>query len=136
MLTRPGTAEAVRQAFPMLADDRWDDGRSFIEFDMASAMRLDQGDMFALVLPGQVGPVAARIESVDTFEGMRRWTGRFVGTDIQPNEFSLTLAADASYVAGNFSHGPEAFMLEAKDGAGWFTGGGVENGHLMQEEER
>lgn len=133
-LTRPGNRDAVRQAFPTLAEDRLADGRSFIEFDMASAMRLDQGDMFALVLPGETGLVAVRIESLSTFEGMRRWTGRFVGTDTEPNEFSLTLAADGRYAAGNFMHGDQSFVMEAKDGAGWFNAGATENGHLLDEE--
>lgn len=134
LLSRPGNLESVRQAFPHMKDDRLADGRKFITFDADSAARLAQGDVFALSVPGEAGAFTARIDAVSTFEGMRRWTGRFVGTDTEPNEFSLTLSADNQYAAGYFVHGELAFVMEAKDGAGWFNHTATESQHLMSEE--
>lgn len=135
ILTRPGSRDAVAKAFPYFTPEQLLDGRSFISFDTAAARSLQKDDQFAIALPGTDHPSVARIQDVAEFEGMKRYTGVFVGTDAEENHFSLTLSADGSYATGQFTHGPSAFAMESKNDAGWFNSAATEGRKLIDGEQ-
>ena len=115
----PGT-EAERQA---------SDGRHHVSFDPAGARKLQLYDSFDIQLDAAAGPARGTVEKVTEFEGMKRLSGTLAadgndsgdlhGQDDGAGGFSITLSADGSYAAGNFTLAGNAYSLESRGGVGW-----------------
>ena len=127
-LVSDGSLVQVQQAFGTANERQWSDGRRFIQFDPASARKLELYDSFEIQLDQGAGPAVGAITNVSEFEGMKRISGTLADTEKGPGgtaggegAFSITLSADGSYAAGNFTLADKAYSLESKGGAGWIT---------------
>jgi hypothetical protein len=127
-LVSEGSLGQVQQAFGAANERQWSDGRRFIQFDPAGARKLQLYDSFEIQLDRASGPALGAITNVSEFEGIKRISGTLADSEKDSGQmhgedgtFSITLSADGSYAAGNFTLAGNAYSLESKGGAGWIT---------------
>jgi hypothetical protein len=121
-LVTPGSRSEVQQAFGVLSERQLSDGRHFVQFRTADVRSLALYDSFEIRLDPATAPVTGRVEKVSEFEGMKRVSGKLLGTEGRGQDpFSMTVSSDGSYAVGNFALGGRSYSLESKNGAGWIT---------------
>jgi hypothetical protein len=127
-LVSEGSLAQVQQAFGAANERQWSDGRRFIQFDPASARKLQLYDSFEIQLDPAFGVALGAVANVSEFEGIKRISGTLAGSQKElgglegdDGSFSITLSADGNYAAGNFTLAGNAYSLESKGGAGWIT---------------
>lgn len=115
--------DEVQAAFPFLDLGRVADAAQWVSLDHEALSRLVEGDSFPWPIDG-LPARQALVESVVTYEGMRRVSGSLLGADDRLAErFSMTLSSDRSYVAGHVWVNGGEFALQARNGKGWLGKG-------------
>jgi hypothetical protein len=122
-LVSEGSRNETQKAMPMVNERQLSDGRHFIQFSTGDARNLALYDTFEIRLDNGSLPATGRVEKVSEFEGIRRVSGSFRGSQGQDHGdvFSITVSSDGNYAAGNFVRNGKSYGLESKSGAGWIT---------------
>ncbi len=120
-LMRPVTLAEVRSQFPFLSEAQLRDGRQFIGLDTPRIAALEQGDDFALSVPGQSSRQAL-VESVEEDQGVRRIEGRLLSADdLSAERFTLAISPDRTFVVGHVWMGNREYALQIRRGVGWWS---------------
>jgi len=94
------------------------DGRNFIKYDMRTLESRVEGDVIDIPLSEIGFNVKAIIDTVESINGMLRWSGHIM--DFQEGgKFTITHAIQDKYAVGTFETPLGNFSLEAKNGVGW-----------------
>jgi hypothetical protein len=132
-IINPATEIEVAASSSYLKEKQRTDGRYFIKTDNQAIQTLEVGDSFQMVFVVDQKPYTGTVKNISTFENMPRLTGDFIEEkSLRGGQFSMTLSADGSYVAGNFIVGKDSYTFEAKNGMGWINDVKTEGDTLLR----
>ena len=115
MATNP---DLVASQLSFLSQKQKTDGRNFIAYDMRTLESRVETDTIEIPL-SEIGlTVKAIIDSVESINGMLRWSGHILDFQ-EEGRFTITHAIQDKYAVGTFETPLGNFSLEAKNGVGW-----------------